>query len=165
MSNIPSMTSSSTLSIHKSYQYDVFLSFRGEDTRKTFVDHLYAALERSGIHTYKDDERLHKGKKIDEELLKSIEDSKIFIIIFSLNYASSSWCLRELVKIMECQKSNDQQSAYPVFYDVEPSEVRKPNGAFAEALSLHKMEEATVKWREALDEAANLAGWELKDTF
>ncbi|CAH1416325.1 unnamed protein product [Lactuca virosa] len=65
---------------------------------------------------------------------------------------------------MECQKSNDQQSAYPVFYDVEPSEVRKPNGAFAEALSIHKMEEATVKWREALNEAANLAGWELKDT-
>ncbi|CAI9279218.1 unnamed protein product [Lactuca saligna] len=108
MPNIPSMASSSTLSIHKSYQYDVFLSFRGEDTRKTFVDHLYAALERSRIHAYKDDERLQKGKKIDEELLKSIEDSKIFIIIFSLNYASPSWCLRELVKIMECQKSNDQ---------------------------------------------------------
>ncbi|GKE49032.1 TMV resistance protein N-like protein, partial [Tanacetum coccineum] len=38
-----------------SYVYDVFLSFRGEDTRKTFVDHLYYALEQRHIRTYKDD--------------------------------------------------------------------------------------------------------------
>ncbi|KAI9215660.1 hypothetical protein POPTR_T002968v4 [Populus trichocarpa] len=32
--------------------YDVFLSFRGEDTRKTFTDHLYTALVQAGIHTF-----------------------------------------------------------------------------------------------------------------
>lgn len=63
------------------------MSFRGEDTRKNFVDHLYVALQRQGIHTFKDDERLEKGKKMNDELLKSIEESKFFVIIFSKNYA------------------------------------------------------------------------------
>ncbi|PWA37507.1 toll/interleukin-1 receptor (TIR) domain-containing protein [Artemisia annua] len=150
-------------SIEKSYQYDVFLSFRGEDTRKNFVDHLYAAFQQQGIHTFKDDKRLKKGKRIDNELIKSIEDSRFFIIVFSKNYASSSWCLDELVKIMECHKTTEQ-TAYPVFYDVEPSEVRKQSGAVADAFSKHEKEDAAGKWRDALEEAANLAGWELKNT-
>ncbi|GJT23582.1 Toll/interleukin-1 receptor domain-containing protein [Tanacetum coccineum] len=117
------MASTSSSSIQKSFKYDVFFSFRGEDTRKNFIDHLYFALEQKSIHTYKDDERIKKGKTISDELLKAIEDSKFYIIAFSKNYASSSWCLDELVQIMECQKTTDH-TAYPVFYDVEPTEVR-----------------------------------------
>ncbi|KAJ0794912.1 putative TIR domain, P-loop containing nucleoside triphosphate hydrolase [Helianthus annuus] len=157
------MASSSSASfVKKSYQYDVFLSFSGEDTRKNFVDHLYDALQRHGIHTFKDDERLKQGKSINEQLLKSIEESKLFIIVFSKKYASSSWCLNELVKIMECQKSNDQ-IAYPVFYDVDPSEVRKQHGLVGEALAKHANIEMG-KWIEALKEAANLSGWDLRST-
>ncbi|PWA43906.1 disease resistance protein (TIR-NBS-LRR class) [Artemisia annua] len=137
-----------SLSIQKSYEYDVFLSFSGEDTRKTFVDHLYDALRQQGIHTYKDDEQLKKGRRIKEELLKSIENS-----VFS-NY--------ELVKIMECHKSTDQ-IAHPVFYDVSPSEVRKQHGAVGEAFAKHHKEE-NEQWREALEEAGNLAGWVLSNT-
>ncbi|KAJ0794693.1 putative TIR domain, P-loop containing nucleoside triphosphate hydrolase [Helianthus annuus] len=154
--------SSSASFVKESFQYDVFLSFSGEDTRKNFVDHLYAALEQHGIHTFKDDERLKQGKNINNQLLKSIEESKLFIIVFSKNYASSSWCLNELVKIMECQKSNDQ-IAYPVFYDVDPSDVRKQRGPVGEALAKHNNKEIG-KWREALTEAANLSGWDLRNT-
>ncbi|GJY97450.1 Toll/interleukin-1 receptor domain-containing protein [Tanacetum coccineum] len=118
------MASTSNSSIQKSFKYDVFLSFRGDDTRKNFVDHLYFALEQKCIHTYKDDKRIKKGKNISNELLKAIKDSKFYIIVFSKNYASSSWCLDELVHIMECQKMTDH-TAYLVFYDVEPTEVRK----------------------------------------
>ncbi|XP_022033828.1 disease resistance protein RPV1 [Helianthus annuus] len=157
------MASSSSASfVKKSYQYDVFLSFSGEDTRKNFVDHLYDALQRHGIHTFKDDEGLKQGKSINEQLLKSIEESKLFIIVFSKKYASSSWCLNELVKIMECQKLNDQ-IAYPVFYDVDPSEVRKQHGPVGEALAKHTNIEMG-KWIEALKEAANLSGWDLRNT-
>ncbi|KAK9069827.1 hypothetical protein SSX86_010223 [Deinandra increscens subsp. villosa] len=146
----------------KSYQYDVFLSFSGEDTRKNFVDHLYDALQIQGIHTFKDDERLKKGKCIKDQLLKSIKDSKFFIIVFSKKYASSSWCLNELVKIMECHNSN-MRIAYPVFYDVDPSEVRKQRGQVGEALAIHTDKESG-KWREALTQAANLSGWDLRNT-
>ncbi|PWA97618.1 disease resistance protein (TIR-NBS-LRR class) [Artemisia annua] len=143
--------STSTSSIPKRFKYDVFLSFRGEDTRKNFVDHLYHALKDKGIYTYKDDEKIQKGKRISDDLFKSIEDSKFYIIVFSKNYASSSWCLEELVKIMECHKM-DEHTAYPVFYDVEPTEVRKQCGDVG-------------KWGEVLKEASHLAGWELKNTL
>jgi hypothetical protein len=158
------MASTSSSIIQKSFKYDVFLSFRGEDTRKTFVDHLYSALTQKGIETYKDDENIKQGKMISDELIKAIEDSKFYIIVFSKNYASSSWCLEELVKIMECQMM-DEHTAYPVFYDVEPTEVRKQSGSVGDAFAKHKEEEAARKLREALKEASDLAGWELKNTF
>ncbi|KAM0048364.1 putative TIR domain, P-loop containing nucleoside triphosphate hydrolase [Helianthus debilis subsp. tardiflorus] len=156
------MASSSTLCTHKSYKYDVFLSFSGEDTRRTFIDHLYVALQQQGIHTFKDDEKLQKGKSINEEILESIENSRIYIIVFSKNYASSSWCLNELVKIMECQGTNEQ-TAYPVFYDVDPSEVRNQLGAVGEGLVIHKNGNVE-KWKQALKGAANLSGWDLRKT-
>ncbi|GJY92083.1 Toll/interleukin-1 receptor domain-containing protein [Tanacetum coccineum] len=155
------MASTSVSSIQKSFKYDVFLSFRGEDTRKNFVDHLYHALKQKSIVTYKDDENVKQGKNISDELIKAIEDSKFYVIVFSKNYASSSWCLEELVKIMECQ-TMDEHTAYPVFYDVEPTEVRKQSGSVGDAFSKHKEDEAARKWRAALEEASELAGWELK---
>ncbi|PWA43608.1 toll/interleukin-1 receptor (TIR) domain-containing protein [Artemisia annua] len=117
-----------------------------------------------GIYTYKDDEKIQKGKRISDDLIKSIEDSKFYIIVFSKNYACSSRCLEEVVKIMECQKMSEH-TAYPVFYDVEPNEVRKQSGAVGKAFANHENEEAAGKLREALKEAADLAGWELKNTL
>nr|GEX05120.1 disease resistance protein [Tanacetum cinerariifolium] len=158
------MASTSTSSFQKSFKYDVFLSFRGEDTRNNFVSHLYKALEQNGILTYKDDEKTEKGETIDTQLIKSIEESRFFIIMFSKDYAGSSWCLDELVKIMECRKVCEQ-TAYPVFYDVEPTEVSKQSWAVEKAFEKHENKEAVGKWRKALNEAGNLAGWELKNTL
>ena len=80
------------------------MSFRGEDTRLGFKSHLYNALVKKDIHTFIDD-KLPRGEQISDELLKTIESSMISIIVFSKNYASSSWCLDELVKILECKKN------------------------------------------------------------
>ena len=157
------MASTSSSSIQKSFKYDVFLSFRGGDTRNNFVGHLYQALQRNCIETYKDDKKIEQGKPIKDQLIKSIEDSRFYIIVFSKTYASSSWCLDELVKIMECKKTTEQ-NVYPVFFDVEPTEVRKQSGAVKEAFAEHAKNEAAGKWREAMKEASNLAGWELKAT-
>ena len=86
------------------WSYDVFLSFRGEDTRKTITDHLYSALIQAGIHTFRDDNELPRGEEISPQLLRAIEGSRISVVVFSRNYASSRWCLDELVKIIECRQ-------------------------------------------------------------
>ncbi|GJY00122.1 Toll/interleukin-1 receptor domain-containing protein [Tanacetum coccineum] len=157
------MASSSNSSVQKCFKYDVFLSFRGEDTRNNFIGHLYDALQRNCIETYKDDEKIEKGERINDQLLKSIEESRFYIIVFSKNYASSSWCLDELVKIMECQKMTGHM-AFPIFYDVEPTQVRKQDGPVGEAFSKPSEQEASGKWRDAMEELAGLAGWDLKAT-
>ena len=147
--------------------YDVFLSFRGEDTRNNFTDHLYTALKLKGIFTFRDDEKLVRGKSISLELLKAIEESRFAIVILSKNYASSTWCLDELVKIIECMKEIGL-IVLPVFYDVDPSDVRKQTGTFAEAFveyeeRLKENIQKVQKWRAALREVANLSGWHLQD--
>ena len=104
------------------WNYDVFLSFRGEDTRCNFTGHLYKALCDQGFNTFIDND-LQRGEEISMELLKAIELSKISIVVFSKNFASSTWCLNELIKIFEC-KSNGQR-VLPIFYKLDPSEIRK----------------------------------------
>ncbi|XP_071741575.1 TMV resistance protein N-like isoform X2 [Rutidosis leptorrhynchoides] len=157
------MASSSTSFVQKCFRYDVFISFRGEDTRKTFVDHLFSALKDKGILTCRDDKEIRQGRKISDELINSIENSKLYIIVFSKNYASSSWCLDELCVFIYFYCTADQ-TAYPVFYDVEPTEVRKQIGVVGKAFAKHEKAEDAGKWRGALKEAADLAGLELKTT-
>ncbi|KAH9781733.1 ADP-ribosyl cyclase/cyclic ADP-ribose hydrolase [Citrus sinensis] len=151
------------------WKYDVFLSFRGEDTRKNFTDHLCAALDQKGIIVFRDDKELERGKSISPGLFKAIEESRISIIVFSRNYAHSTWCLDELVKIVELKSTNGQQQViFPIFYDVEPTVVRKQTASFREAFSKHEETfrmniEKVQKWRDALKKVANISGWELKD--
>ncbi|KAG2665065.1 hypothetical protein I3760_16G112500 [Carya illinoinensis] len=156
-----SPSSSSSSSPPSTHKWDVFLSFRGIDTRNTFVAHLYPALRQRGIKTYRDDEDLERGEIISPTLLKDIEESMISIVILSPNYASSSWCLEELTKILECKKTK-QQIVLPVFYHVDPSYVRNLRGSFGEELAKHqerfKEDPKVQRWKEALQEVAGLAG-------
>ncbi|KAM5569762.1 hypothetical protein ABKV19_016995 [Rosa sericea] len=159
-------SSSSSSSSTRPWKYHVFLSFRGEDTRYNFTDHLYNALCREGIITFMDDQ-LRRGEEISTELLHAIEQSRISIIVFSENYASSKWCLEELVKILDCKKSN-QQEVRPVFYKVDPSDIRNHRGSFGEALANHECKfkgnpDKVQEWKAALKEAANLSGWTLSE--
>ncbi|XP_010256316.1 PREDICTED: TMV resistance protein N-like [Nelumbo nucifera] len=148
------------------WTYDVFLSFRGDDTRTTFTESLHTALKQRKIEVFIDYE-LSRGEEIKPELLKAIEDSGISIIVFSKNYASSSWCLDELLKIMECRE-NMGQIVLPVFYDIDPSYIRKQSGSYADAFARHDndkrfTEEKLKAWREALTNASNLAGFNLQN--
>ncbi|KAK9944843.1 hypothetical protein M0R45_010391 [Rubus argutus] len=142
-------------------KYDVFLSFRGEDTRHKFTSHLHAALGRKKIYTYID-YRLERGDEIGPSLLTAIEQSKLSVIIFSKDYASSSWCLDEVVHILKCKQAYGQL-VIPVFYDIDPSHVRRQQGTYADAFAIleERFEdniEKVSKWRDALTTAANLSG-------
>nr|XP_024923478.2 disease resistance protein RPV1-like isoform X2 [Ziziphus jujuba var. spinosa] len=145
-------------------EYDVFLSFRGEDTRNNFTSHLCAALCKKGIYTFLDDDKLERGKSISPELLKAIEKSRCSVIILSENYASSSWCLDELVKILECREAY-KQIVLPIFYHVDPSHVRNQIGSFGEPFQRYEQDfsQKVHRWRNALTQVACLAGYALHD--
>ncbi|KAM5574669.1 disease resistance protein RPV1-like [Rosa sericea] len=166
LTNEAASSSSSSLPLSSTdqnhYTYEVFLSFRGEDTRFNFIDHLHSALCQKGIETFRDN-KLGRGEDISQELLKAIEESRISIIVFSQNYAASRWCLDELVKILECKKSK-RQVVRVVFYKMDPSDVRHQRGAFGDAFAtLNQWKDSMGKWRKALKEAADLSGWPFKD--
>ncbi|KAM1210827.1 hypothetical protein ACFX2J_002629 [Malus domestica] len=101
------------------WKYNVFLSFRGDDTRKNFTGHLYDKLLWRSIRTFKDNPELERGASISPELFRAIEESRFAVVVLSPNYASSSWCLDELSKIFYCMEARN--TILPVFYDMDSS--------------------------------------------
>ncbi|RVW19356.1 TMV resistance protein N [Vitis vinifera] len=148
-------------------RYDVFLSFRGEDTRNNFTAHLCEELHTKGINTFIDEEKLERGQAVSAALVSAIENSMFSIIVLSENYASSRWCLEELVKIIQCMK-NSGHRVLPIFYNVDPSDVRNHMGKFGEALAKHEenskegMERVQI-WKDALTQVTNFSGWDSRN--
>ncbi|CAL9234284.1 unnamed protein product, partial [Arabidopsis halleri] len=58
-------------------------------------------LVRRNIRIFKHDKELENGRKISPKLKRAIEESKFAVVVVSVNYAASPWCLDELVKIMD----------------------------------------------------------------
>ena len=155
-----STSSPSTSSSKPRWKFDVFISFRAEDTLADFTDHLYAALKQKGILTFWDDNR--RGESTPE-ILKAVEESRFAIVVFSSNYASSTCCLDELVKINGCINDTGM-TVLPVFYNVDRSEVRRQTGKFGCCFDHHEERfkdnmEKVQMWRAALTEVASLSGW------
>ncbi|CAN1832681.1 Disease resistance protein L6 [Linum perenne] len=153
-------------------EYEVFLSFRGLDVRLNFADHLYTYLVGSKIRTFRDEEELPKGEFIAPSLVKAITESKVYIPIFSQNYASSKWCLQELAKMVECWRSGGgekgQHIILPVFYFIDPRDVRHPDsGPYKESFQEHRLKhdpETVLKWKEALQEVGKMKGWHVTES-
>ncbi|OMO55005.1 hypothetical protein COLO4_36248 [Corchorus olitorius] len=138
-------------------RWDVFLSFRGEDTRHGITQSLYSCLVENGIRVFRDDDRLDRGDQIAPSLLEAIEDSAASIVILSRDYASSHWCLEELARICELKRL-----ILPVFYEVDPSHVRKQRGPFEKAFCSHENRFGIDKvkiWRNAMETVGGIAGW------
>ncbi|KAM5577098.1 toll/interleukin-1 receptor-like protein [Rosa sericea] len=143
------------------WKYDVFLSFTGE-TRKGFTHFLYKALQRRGLKVFRDQE-IQRGASISSMLSTGIEESRFAIIILSPKYASSTWCLDELTKIVECMEVKGT-TILPIFYKVKPTSVRNQRGAFAKAFKKHdnnyvKDKAKVQRWRSAFTKLSGIAGW------
>ncbi|KAK9048510.1 hypothetical protein SSX86_032525 [Deinandra increscens subsp. villosa] len=152
-------------------EYDVFLSFRGADTRLGFTNHLHTALKEASLVTFYDDEEIQTGESLKPEIENAIIASRASIVVLSKNYASSTWCLDELVLILK-QKKDSNQIVIPIFFHVQPAHIRKQQGSFGKAMKKHRREmeaktnveekslwaEKIEIWREALIEVSNLKG-------
>ncbi|KAG7945294.1 hypothetical protein I3843_15G144400 [Carya illinoinensis] len=160
-SGASSSSSSSLSSSTHLWNHDVFLSFRGEDVRYGFISHLHQALNQRGIKTYIDSINLERGEEISPVLCKAIEESMISIIVLSKNYAESRWCLDELLKILDCKET----IVLPIFYHIDPSEVRHQKGIFGESFdklgAKLKDNAKMLKWKVALKRVADLSGFTL----
>ncbi|EFH62181.1 predicted protein [Arabidopsis lyrata subsp. lyrata] len=154
------MSSSSSFSSNN-WRYDVFLNFRGEDVRKTFLSHFLKELDRKLISFFQDN-KIEKSQSLGPVLNQAIKDSRIAIVVFSKKYASSRWCLNELVEIVKC-KNKLGQHVIPVFYDLDPTDVRNKTGDFGNIFDRtchNKTEDEIRLWREALtDEVRKVGIW------
>ncbi|XP_048318342.2 disease resistance protein TAO1 [Ziziphus jujuba] len=159
-------SSSSSSSSQEEYEYEVFLSFRGEDTRRGFTAHLYDAFHKKNIRTFMDDEKAETGYKISPQLRKAIMGSKIWIIVFSKDFASSTWCLDEVLQILECNRNRNGEikgNVIPIFYGIRPTIVRKQKESYATAFAQHAERfkdriEMVQQWRDALNEVSGVTG-------
>lgn len=106
------------------------------------------------------DQDIERGHTIGPDLVQAIRESRVSIVVLSKNYASSGWCLDELVEILKC-KEDQGQIVMTIFYDVDPSDVRKQSGNFGSAFETTcqgKTEEVKQRWTKALTDVAEIAG-------
>ncbi|KAG7588355.1 Toll/interleukin-1 receptor homology (TIR) domain superfamily [Arabidopsis suecica] len=151
-------------SFSRNWKHHVFLSFHGADVRKAFLSHILKEFRSKGIDPFIDND-IERSKSIGPELIEAIRGSRIAIVLLSRNYASSSWCLDELVEIM---RGRDElgQIVITIFYDVDPTNVKKQTKEFGEVFKntcAGKTEEVTRTWRHALAKVATIAGYDLSN--
>lgn len=118
------------------------------------------------IRTFKDME-IEKGESLDPVLTQAIRGSKIAVVLFSKNYASSGWCLNELLEIVKCKKEIGQL-VIPIFHGVDPSHVRKQTDRFGKVFKKTcrgKPEDVKNQWKKALTEVANMVGTHLQNWY
>ncbi|KAF8028907.1 hypothetical protein BT93_E1551 [Corymbia citriodora subsp. variegata] len=146
--------------------YEVFLNFRGPNTRLTIADTLYNDMIRAGIRVFKDNEELRVGEEIGGGLLQAINDCRIYIPIFSENFTSSKWCLRELAHIVKLSRDNTEKKIFPIFYHVDVDDVKLKTELYRKALQKHESDsgkDVAKQWEEALREVTRIKGWKLED--
>ncbi|CAA7031061.1 unnamed protein product [Microthlaspi erraticum] len=164
--SVPPSSLSVSSSSSPNSTHDVFPSFRGEDVRMNFLSHIQKEFRRKGITPF-DDNGIKRGESIGPELIGAIRGSKIAIVLLSRNYASSKWCLDELVEIMKCRKELGQ-TVLAIFYRVDPSDVKKLAGDFGKVFKktcAGKTKEVIEGWRQALVTVATIAGYDSSNWF
>ena len=162
-SSIPSMefvSSSSKLP----GMYDVLINFNGEDIQRKFVSHLDSALSAVGFTTF-----LHHQNGVESTHIEppSLSLCRIAIVVFTKTYSESAWCLHQLQQIIQWQETYCRH-ILPVYYEIEPSDVRLQKGDFGKALKAtaqqiflgEELEDGMSRWSHALTKAANLFGWD-----
>ena len=149
--------------------YDVFLSHRGPDTKNSFTSHLYHRLVLHGFRVFWDKEEMQVGDTLTRQIHDAIKAASLHVAVFSPRYAESTWCLQELLLMLESKKP-----IIPVFYRVQPTDLRRTEGEGVYAEALRNLEKkrasdsqppynpTTIQnWRKALSTVAEISGLEL----
>ena len=149
-------TPSHSASISAYTGWDVFLSFCNDDTGLTLTEHLHYALCILHILTFKNDTQLVGEAVLSGTVLQAIQESSNYIVVLSENYASSSFCLDELVEILHSSRTMEKL-IIPVYYNITASSVRRQTGSYKKAFEKHRIRykgdmEKVNRWRLSLAE-------------
>ncbi|CAN0928129.1 TMV resistance protein N [Linum grandiflorum] len=140
--------------------YDVFLCFRGDDTRHSFTSHLMAVLSDRQIRTFIDD-KLEKTESIDE-LICILQRCALSVVVFSEKFADSSWFLDEVTTIAR-RMTECGHRVLPVLYKVDPPDMTNDSRSYATTFnreydSISSYSEDKKRWMDALKNVTNSAG-------
>ncbi|XP_022641644.1 TMV resistance protein N-like [Vigna radiata var. radiata] len=147
-----------------SYIYDVLINFTGEDIHRLFVSHLNSVLSTVGLTTFLHHHNAVKSTHIQEPILSHC---RVAIVVFTQTYSQSAWCLHQLQQIINWHETYFQH-VLPIYYEIQPSDVRLQKGDFGKALeetaqqtfSGQELEHGMSRWSHALTKAANFFGWD-----
>ncbi|XP_027908441.1 TMV resistance protein N-like isoform X2 [Vigna unguiculata] len=145
-------------------KYDVLINFTGDDIHRKFVSHLDSVLTSVGISTFLHHQNSVKATHIQQPILKNC---RVAIVVFTQTYSQSAWCLNQLQQIIKWHETY-LRHVLPVYYEIQPSDVRLQKGDFGKALkataqqtfSGQQLEDAMSRWSYALTKAANFFGWD-----
>lgn len=173
MAQYSTASASTSASTAAKSDYDVFINHRGLDVKKTFASHLYRRLQSYGLRVFLDQPELQRGDYFAPQIEGAIGSASVHVAIFSSGYAESTWCLKELVLMLE-----SNSPIIPVFYHVKPEELRWTRGGYGRALEelgkktstdpqtgeekLRHDSNVIENWRNALFKAAGISGFELE---
>ncbi|XP_074324676.1 disease resistance protein RLM3-like isoform X2 [Apium graveolens] len=131
---------------------DVFLNFSAEDIGKNFGAHLHRSLRRADIQTI-------TGDVSRSDTLSSVQQSRISVVVFSKNYASSAQALDELVNIRECSGTGGLV-VLPVFYNFDRYSLMNQ---LETSKGEHELQQtgSMSRWRQALEEISSMPGYDL----
>lgn len=111
------------------------------------------------------DNEIFRRQAISPEVLQAIRESSILIVVFSRDYASSSWLLGELAEIAKSRKELSQ-IVIPVFYYVDPWHVKTQAGDFGRQFGQtckKQTEDEKQRWCQALTNIADILGISFKN--
>ncbi|CDY24834.1 BnaA08g14760D [Brassica napus] len=141
-------------------KHQVFPSFHGVDVLENFLSHIVKEFKSNAIDLFIDN-NIERSKSIGPALIEAIRGSRVAIVLLSKNYASSTWCLNELVEIMECREEVGQ-TVIPIFYQVNPTDIKKQKSYFGKVFRKTckgKRNEEIQRWKHALTDVAQIEGY------
>jgi len=144
--------------------YYVLINFNGEDIQTKFVSHLDSALSAVGFTTFLHHQNSLESMHIEPPILNLC---RVAIVVFTKTYSQSAWCLHQLQLIIQWHQTYSR-NVLPVYYEIEPSDVRLQKGHFGKAFkataqqtfSGQQLEHAMSRWSQALTKAANFYGYD-----
>ncbi|XP_057847004.1 disease resistance protein RPV1-like [Cryptomeria japonica] len=138
--------------------YDIFINHRGPNAKKTLATDLYKTLNGMGLRVFLDSQELELGDFLPTEIEEVMRTASLHIAILSPRYAQSPWCLAELSFMLKTRTP-----IVPIFYHIEPADVRHAKGVYAEAFSEYQKKgrytsEKLQEWKNALNNVSYNVG-------